>query len=268
MPTALYFGDKAIQTAANGAFVVGSQTLTAGQKTTVSGTAISVGSFDIVIDGSTHALQPSESTPTALSVGDKSVKTGADGAFVVGSQTLTAGQKTTISGTAISIGSSDIVVDGTTHSFSPNTLPASVVVSGTTLPLVAFASTTAQQTYSLDGQRITVAPSAFTAASTTMINGTPVLIKTAKITVVSGSRHVPITETVSEAVALGNGTANNGTAGLIAGSASPTGIGGSVNSGLGKSGGVRIAPDVMWMIVTYGIAGMAMGMLCYGRRGM
>jgi len=128
LPSPLLIGGQTALKAPDGAFIVGSQTVTQGGQATISGHIISVGSSELVVDASTHSSPPntvgsdSFGTPKPLSIAGYAVQKAPDGAFIVGSQTVTQGSQATISGHIISVGSSELVVDASTHSLSPNTV--------------------------------------------------------------------------------------------------------------------------------------------------
>lgn len=65
--------------------------------------------------------------PTALAIGSNPVALAPHGAVVVGSQTITPGQQAAIDGTSISVGlHSELVIGGTTHTFTQPTTPEAV----------------------------------------------------------------------------------------------------------------------------------------------
>ncbi len=99
----------------NGDVVIGSVTLSPGSQTTIAGTPVSVGSTFVAVAGSTFDLAPSQPTYTVPLIGGQIVSKAPDGAIVVGSLTLRQGSQTTISGTAVSVGSNDITIDGTSY---------------------------------------------------------------------------------------------------------------------------------------------------------
>jgi len=107
--------DPAISLAPNGAIVVDGKTLTPGMQTVISGTAVSAGSSIVVVGGKTYNLPlPSDSAVSRASNGD----------VVYEGITLSQGAQTTISGTAVSVGSNAIVVGGKTYSLPLPTNPA------------------------------------------------------------------------------------------------------------------------------------------------
>lgn len=99
----------------NGDVVIGSVTLSPGSQTTIAGTPVSVGSTLVAVAGSTFDLAPSRPTYTVPLIDGQTVTEAPDGAVVIGSLTLGQGSQTTISGTALSVGSNKIMIDGTPY---------------------------------------------------------------------------------------------------------------------------------------------------------
>lgn len=98
--------DAAVSRASNGDIVFEGITLSQGARTIISGTAVSVGSNIIVIGGKTYSLP----LPT-----DSAVSLASNGDIVFNGVTMTQGAQTTISGTAVSVGSNVIVIGGKTY---------------------------------------------------------------------------------------------------------------------------------------------------------
>ncbi len=98
--------DSAVSRASNGDVVYEGITLSQGAQTTISGTAVSVGSNAIVVGGKTYSIP----LPT-----DSAVSLASNGDIVFNGVTMTQGAQTTISGTAVSVGSQVIVVGGKTY---------------------------------------------------------------------------------------------------------------------------------------------------------
>lgn len=249
-PTPFLVGSQTIAQASNGALVVAGQTLSQGVQTTISGHVISVGSTNILLDGTTHALPSSStlSTPTPFLVGSQSMQIAPNGALLLGSQTLSAGTQTTISGHVLSIGTSALILDGTTHALPSRTaLPDAVALNSATLPLLASAQ---GQVFTTNGQVVTAPLSAFAAAETISAGGENVIVETAAVVIETGTgtRRGKATVTVSEAVRVsgyGNATASmaQGTGGSsVSTSAFATGSGGGGSAsgtarGAGGAGG-------------------------------
>lgn len=98
--------DAAVSRASNGDIVFNGVTMTHGAHTTISGTAISVGSNIVVVGSKTYSLP----LPT-----DSAVSLASNGDIVFDGVTMTQGAQTTISGTAVSVGSNVIVIGGKTY---------------------------------------------------------------------------------------------------------------------------------------------------------
>jgi hypothetical protein len=128
------------QTQINPGVVIGSETLTPGQTTTMNGVEIIVpsqgGGSSIIVGGSTIGVQPAGPTgPPVLTVGDNTVTANSQGQFVVGGQTLTpGGPPVTVDGSTLSLGPSGTiaVVNGVTQTLgnSPFTTGAPVLTVG------------------------------------------------------------------------------------------------------------------------------------------
>jgi len=243
-PTPFLIDFQTIAQASNGALILGSQTLSPGAQTTVSGHVLSIGTNALILDGTTHTL-PSPSTPPTpipLLVGSQSIQIAPNGALLLGSQTLSAGTQTTISGHVLSIGTNALILDGLTHALPSRTaLPDAGALSSATLPLLASAQA---QVFTIGGQVVTAAVSAFGAAETLSVGGQAVVVETAAIVVETGTGtgRVKATMTVSEAVRASAGDKNatesmaRGTGGVFVSTsafATGPGHGGSV-SGAGR----------------------------------
>jgi hypothetical protein len=106
----------------NPGVVIGSETLTAGQTTTINGVEIVVPTggrgSSLVVGGTTIAVNPVSTGPPVLTVGDSTVTANTQGQFVVGTQTLTpGGPAITVDGSTLSLGPSGTiaVVNGITQ---------------------------------------------------------------------------------------------------------------------------------------------------------
>ncbi len=243
-PTPFLIGSQTIAQASNGALVVAGQTLSQGAVTTMSGHVISVGPSNILLDGTTHLLPSPPPTPTPFLIDFQTIAQASNGALIVGSQTLSPGAQTTISGHVLSIGTNALILDGLTHALPSRTaLPDAGALSSATLPLFASAQA---QVFTIGGQVVTAAVSAFGAAETLSVGGQAVVVETAAIVVETGTGtgtgRVKATMTVSEAVRASAGDNNatesmaRGTGGVFVSTsafATGPGHGGSV-SGAGR----------------------------------
>ena len=113
-----------VQRAPDGGIVVGSSTLAIGAQSSVNGHAVSVGANNVVIDGTTNALPNSVPTalPAPIVINGQQIQRASDGAVVVGSSTIAVGSQASVNGHAISVGATNVVVDGTTNAL-PNSAP-------------------------------------------------------------------------------------------------------------------------------------------------
>ncbi|KAL6720098.1 hypothetical protein ACLMJK_002019 [Lecanora helva] len=133
LPSPVLIDGKSMIAAAGGGIIVdGSTTLTPGAQATVHGDVITIGASNVVIDGSrTYAIPtnvggvveaalPMEPTSPVRIAGQAVVKD-ADGDLIIGGATLTAGAQTTDNGHIISVGASNMVVDGRTYALPTGT---------------------------------------------------------------------------------------------------------------------------------------------------
>ncbi|KAM0794646.1 hypothetical protein BDR22DRAFT_922317 [Usnea florida] len=113
----------------NGDVVIGSVTLSQGSQTTISGTPISVGTKFVAVDGSSFELALPKPTDSAPLIGGQCISKGSNGEVVVGSLTLSQGSQTKIAGTAVSVGSNGIMIDGTPYQL-PSAVESPVYING------------------------------------------------------------------------------------------------------------------------------------------
>jgi len=258
-PTPLTVGDLPIQKAPDGGILIGGTTLLPGAQTTISGTPISIDPSAIVIAGTPYALPTQTQTP--LSIAGFPVQRAPNGGVIINGQTFTPGASTTIDNTPLSVGSTALVLAGSTLPFAPTTQPGSEVVIGSaTIPLLS--SIPSSQVYQTNGQTVTVPQSAFSAMQTTMIDGTPVIIETATV-VSTGSGGAVVTATFSEAFVGSTNVSNVATGSGGGGSPALTPSGGAGPSTIGKaSGGGALRSGGSW---SFGSGGwIRMSGVCVG----
>jgi hypothetical protein len=117
-------------------------------KTAIAGVHIGVGKSEVVISGKTYNIGPS-ATATTIVVSGQTISIGSGG-IGFASTTLqgSAFATTAIGGVTFGIGSSQVVVSGTTYDIGPSAAPTTIVVNGQTISIgsggVGFASTTLQ----------------------------------------------------------------------------------------------------------------------------
>ncbi|KAI5370901.1 hypothetical protein Slin14017_G017800 [Septoria linicola] len=172
-----------------GAFVIGGQTLPSGSAVTVDGSTFSLASNGdaIVVNGQTSPIAAADAPQ--ITVDGAVVTADSNGAFAVGSTTLSQGAAVTLAGTTYSLASdgSNIVVDGTTRSIevpsniitaAPESAGAGVVTAGgSTLSFIGLSSEVV-----IGGQTLSID------ASTAVIDGqTLSLLNPSQIVVISGT---------------------------------------------------------------------------------
>ncbi len=165
-PATLSVGNNPVLKAANGGLIVAGTTISQGSTTSLLGHVIAANSNNVVLDGTTHSLAPVTAYPvespmsTPLEIANRPVMQAANGDLVIAGSTVTQGSTTSFLGHAISVGSDNVVVDGTTHKFGPVTAhpletPApleianqpvvkatdgGLIIAGTTVPLASQTS--------------------------------------------------------------------------------------------------------------------------------
>ncbi|KAL8922142.1 MAG: hypothetical protein Q9208_005337 [Pyrenodesmia sp. 3 TL-2023] len=117
-------GSHTIFRAPDGAAVVGTATVHPGEAQTVHGALLSVGSNAIVVGSSTFAVtSPGRvDTPDGAPV----ISQAPGGGLVVGSKTIMPGSQDSINGHEVSVGPSNVIVDGKSIAFPAVTSPPSV----------------------------------------------------------------------------------------------------------------------------------------------
>ncbi|KAG6988922.1 hypothetical protein G7Y79_00067g095370 [Physcia stellaris] len=169
---------------------VGSSVLAPGSAVTVSGTPISLGSSDnLVIGGSTLTFSAPAAIPTALStlianVGSQSIFALPSGSGVrIGSSTLLVGNAVTVSGTPMSLGSSNhLVIGSSTLTFSlPTATPAflpSPIATVASQPIFALPSNLGIRvgtTTQMPGAAFTISGTPITVGSSNLVIGSSTL---------------------------------------------------------------------------------------------
>ena len=168
---------QAIQQASGGGVIIAGQTIAQGSQATVQGTVISVGSTGVVIAGSSYTIptptspSPLEYIPATVSIGNAPISQLPSSALLVAGQTLTPGATTTISGTAITLGTGNVVLDGSTF-FLPS------LTGSTSVPLQTPARLLIAGNYASEAPNggIIVAGQTLNRGAQTTISGTPISV--------------------------------------------------------------------------------------------
>ncbi len=265
-PTPLLIAGQSVQKASDGAFIVGSMTITQGSQATIAGHVVSVGASALVIDASTHSIPPntlSFDLSTPLSIAGYPIQKASGGALVIGSQTIPQGSVATISGTVISAGSNnEVILDGTTHAFPA---PPRVTFTGTALPLsipsIVFTTAntaitlTSGATFQSDGRVVT-----YTGASVSVVTEATSAIS-GTVTVAYQASSEPAVIGGMIASAFGSGAAASSGA-LLKGSGDPRSakVSGKVNSGPALGAGGKVECGTLLMNGVLGLLGLVVGM--------
>ena len=126
-PAPLSVGDSPVLQGPDGGLIIAGSTIAQGSTTSLLGHVIAANSDNVVVDGTTHTLAPATAypveTPTAtpLEIANRPVLKAANGDLVIAGSTISQGSTTSLLGHAISVGSDNVVLDGTTHAFGPIT---------------------------------------------------------------------------------------------------------------------------------------------------
>lgn len=245
-------GGSTMQRASNGAVIIGSSTLPLDSQATIAGHVISVGTANVVIDGTTNALPNSAPTASQVLLNSQTIQRASNGGLVIGSLTLAPGTQTKIAGHVISVGPNNAVLDSSTYALPPVagatlvsspeasaqrnaiTLPngsilsaggSPVTISGQIISVpsndqgavidgstMLFASPTAQSVFTVGGQIFTASSSSF------VVGGATVSLDGAPITI------------AGTVVSLGPSGLQIGSMTEQLANATPTGLGGYVMS--------------------------------------
>ncbi|KAL8668531.1 MAG: hypothetical protein Q9168_006844 [Polycauliona sp. 1 TL-2023] len=128
-------GHPSISRAPNGATVVGDTTIQPGEAEVIQGTPISLAPNAIIIGTSSYTfLSPPAPTPqTPPSV--PSIEQGPEGGLIVGTTTIMPGNSGSINGHNVSVGSSNVLIDGKPLAFPARTAATSMplIINGATI---------------------------------------------------------------------------------------------------------------------------------------
>ena len=199
--TPLDIANQPVLIAANGDLVVAGSTIPQGSTTSLLGHAISVGSDNVVLDGTTLAFGPVTAhpleTPTPFEIANQPVLKAANGGLVIAGTTIPQGSQTSLLGHVISVGADNVVEDGKTLSFASNTEAAGQQQSATSLVYGTSNIITTLNpgaTYSSSGHIITytgTAPSLLTEPTSSVIGTTIVPIQASQVFIEASATATP-----------------------------------------------------------------------------
>ena len=111
-PTPVFIESQSIVRLSKGGLNVGSSTIAPGTQAIISGHIISAGVSNVVVDGRTYSFLPQ---PTQVLIGSQSVARAPNGGIRIGNSTVASGNIATVLGHPISVGASDVILDGSTY---------------------------------------------------------------------------------------------------------------------------------------------------------
>ena len=197
---------------ANGGVVIASSTYLPGNQATVGGNVISVGTNNIVQDGTTHNV-PQQAGPTPVLVGSNFIQAASGGGVVIASSTYQPGQQGQVAGTPVSVGHSNVIVGSSTHSI-PNIVPA-VAATPTPTPVLIGGNSIANA----PGGGVIISSSTYQPGVQAQVFGTPISVGTDNIVIDSSTLALPKPPSATPVLVAGQsiGKAANGGV-VIAGS--------------------------------------------------
>lgn len=184
-PTPVLVGGNSIESAPSGGVVIASSTYQPGVTAQVAGTPISVGSSNIVVASSTHAI-PSVAAvvpqaapvPTPVLVGGNSVANAPGGGVVIASSTYQPGVQAQVSGTPISVGTNNIAVDSSTYALPSAPSATPVLVGGSPIAKASSGG-------------VVIAGSTYQPGVVAQVAGTPISVGTDNVVINSQTVGLP-----------------------------------------------------------------------------
>ncbi len=146
-PTTIVVNGQTISIGSGGVGLLSTTVMgSAFSSTAIGGVNVGVGASQAVISGTTYNIGPS-ATPTTIVLNGQTISIGSGGVGFASTTLGGAGFATTaIGGVTLGIGSSQVVISGTTYNTGPSATPTTIVVNGQTISIgpsgVGFASTT------------------------------------------------------------------------------------------------------------------------------
>ena len=105
--------------ASGGGDIISRSANSPGPQSRISGTAVSVGSNNIIAPGAIHALSP-QSSRNPVVVAGQTIIQAPDSGVIIGSSTYPPGAQATLSGTVLSVGSGNVVLGSSTYALPSN----------------------------------------------------------------------------------------------------------------------------------------------------
>ncbi|KAK3171537.1 hypothetical protein OEA41_003621 [Lepraria neglecta] len=182
--TPVLVGSNSIEAASGGGVVIASSTYQPGAQAQVVGTPVLVGPSNVIVGSSTHAIPTivpavtAAPTPTPVLVGGNSIANAPGGGVVIASSTYQPGVQAQISGTPISVGTDNIVVDSSMLALPKPPSATPVLVAGQSIAKVANGG-------------VVIASSTYMPGATAQVAGTPISVGTDNVVVNSKAYALP-----------------------------------------------------------------------------
>ena len=185
-------GVQSMKAGPNGAIVIDSSTISPEQHTTIGGSSVAVQSDHVVVNGITYSMpslsnvaETSNNGPQ-LTVDGKTIRSGSDGAIVLGGSTIPPNQHTTVHGVYISVGSDKIMIGSQTYDRNPEKPSAEASAYSALGALIG-----GSQASTLEKGGVVIAGSTVLSGQQTTINGVYVSLGSGSIIVGTSTYDIP-----------------------------------------------------------------------------
>ena len=207
-PSPVVIAGNTAAPAANGGVVIASSTYAPGSQATVGGNVVSVGTNNVVQDGTTHNV-PQQTELTPVLVGSNSIEAASGGGVVIASSTYQPGAQAQVAGTPVSVGPSNIIVGSSTHAI-PTIVPA-VTAAPTPTPVLVGGNSIANA----PGGGVVIASSTYQPGVQAQISGTPISVGTDNIVVDNSMLALPKPPLATPILVAGQSIAKAANGGVV-----------------------------------------------------
>ena len=207
-PSPVIIAGNTAAPAANGGVVIASSTYAPGSQATVGGNVVSVGTNNVVQDGTTHNV-PQQTELTPVLVGSNSIEAASGGGVVIASSTYQPGAQAQVAGTPVSVGPSNVIVGSSTHAIP--TIVSAVTAAPTPTPFLVGGNSIANAP---DGG-VVIASSTYRPGVQAQISGTPISVGTNNIVVDSSMLALPKPPSATPVLVAGQSIAKAANGGVV-----------------------------------------------------
>ena len=208
-PSPVVIAGNTAAPAANGGVVIASSTYAPGSQATVGGNVVSVGTNNVVQDGTTHNV-PQQTELTPVLVGSNSIEAASGGGVVIASSTYQPGGQAQVAGTPVSVGPSNVIVGSSTHAI-PTIVPAVTTAAPTPTPVLVGGNSIANA----PGGGVVIASSTYQPGVQAQISGTPISVGTDNIVVDSSMLALPKPPSATPVLVAGQSIAKAANGGVV-----------------------------------------------------